>query len=245
MAPDVEALLDGAQQVLIPLDAQLRMQAALHQDARAAQVDGLLNLFEDDFLRMDVAFGVAHGPVEGAEAAIFGAEIGVVDVAVDDVADHAFRDAACGAPASAAMPMPIRSSLLIQVDRFRAGHHAETPTADPAASFRYSSRPCVVAVVRVRRRCDGSGTRGPAPRSRRARELREPRRSVHVREAVAAGFEESPFISRAVRASNDFLAPAPHREYHGQASHGSPFAAQVEGFKGQRRGIEGAAPDRR
>ncbi len=39
---------------------------------------------------MHVAFGVAHGPVEGAEAAEFGAEIGVVDVAVDDVADHAF-----------------------------------------------------------------------------------------------------------------------------------------------------------
>ncbi len=43
-----------------------------------------------DFLRQDVAFGVAHGPVEGAEAAVLGAEIGVVDVAVDDVADHAF-----------------------------------------------------------------------------------------------------------------------------------------------------------
>ncbi len=67
------------------------MQAALHQDAGAAQIDGLLNLVEDHVLGMHVAFLVAHGPVEGAEAAILGAEIGVVDVAVDDVADHAVR----------------------------------------------------------------------------------------------------------------------------------------------------------
>ena len=85
------AVLDGPQQVLIPFDLQLGVQAALHQNAGAAQIDGLLDLVEDHFLRMDVAFGVAHGPVEGAEAAIFGAEVGVVDVAVDDVADDAVR----------------------------------------------------------------------------------------------------------------------------------------------------------
>ena len=73
------------------------MQAALHQNAGAAQVHGLLDLLENGFVREDVAFVVAHGPVEGAEAAIFGAEIRVVDVAIDDVADDAFRGAACGA----------------------------------------------------------------------------------------------------------------------------------------------------
>ena len=64
------------------------MQAALHQYPGAAQVQGLLDLFEDGFLRQDVALGVAHGPVEGTEAAILGAEVGVVDIAVDDVRDH-------------------------------------------------------------------------------------------------------------------------------------------------------------
>src|ERR1035438_5794073 len=40
-------------------------------------------------LSADVAFGVAHGPVEGTETAIFRAEIGVINVAIDDVRDHA------------------------------------------------------------------------------------------------------------------------------------------------------------
>ena len=43
---------------------------------------------------------------------------------------------------------------------------------------------------------------------------------------------------RAYAALNDFLAPAPDREDHGQAGHGGPFAAQVERFKGKRGGIE-------
>ena len=84
-------LLDRAEQVLVPLDLQIGMQAALHQHAGAAQVERLLNLVEDRFLRQDVAFGVPHRAVERAEAAILGAEVGVVDVAVDDVGDHAFR----------------------------------------------------------------------------------------------------------------------------------------------------------
>ena len=98
------------------------MQAALHQDAGAAQVDGFLNLVEDDFLGQDVAFGVAHGTVEGAEAAILGAEIGVVDVAVDDVADHVFRMqlAADGVGGHADADQVV---ALEQVDGFGAGHH--------------------------------------------------------------------------------------------------------------------------
>jgi hypothetical protein len=93
---DGVALLDAAEQVFIPLDLEIGMQPALHQHARAAQVERLLDFREDGFLRQNVAFGVAHGPVEGAEAAIFRAEVGVVDVAVDDVGDHVL-----GMPAAA------------------------------------------------------------------------------------------------------------------------------------------------
>ena len=50
-----------AKQIFVPLDLQIGMQAALHQNAGAAQVDGLLDLVEDDFLRQDVAFGVPMG----------------------------------------------------------------------------------------------------------------------------------------------------------------------------------------
>jgi hypothetical protein len=84
-----EALLDRAEQILIPLDFQIRMQAALHEHARAAQLDGFLDLLIDHLVRQEVTFGVAHGPVKGAEAAILGAEVGVVDIAIDDVGNDA------------------------------------------------------------------------------------------------------------------------------------------------------------
>ena len=86
---DGEALLDAAEEVFVPFDLEIGVQAALHEHAGAAQVEGLLDLVEDGLLRQHVAFGVAHGAVEGAEAAILGAEVGVVDVAVDDVGDDA------------------------------------------------------------------------------------------------------------------------------------------------------------
>src|SRR5262249_28527540 len=126
MAPDVEPLLDRPQQVLVPLDCELRMQAALHQNACASEVEGLLNFVEDHFLGVHITLGMAHGPVKGAKAAIFGAEIGVIDVAVDDVAGDSFR-----------MQLTARlvgshadSDEVVapeQVDRFRPGHHTEAP----------------------------------------------------------------------------------------------------------------------
>ncbi len=80
-----EALLDGAQQVFVPFDLQVRMQAALHQHARPAQVQGLLDFGENGFVTVNVAFGMAHGPVKGAETAIFRTEIRVIDIAIDNV----------------------------------------------------------------------------------------------------------------------------------------------------------------
>src|ERR1700685_904368 len=127
MVPDLvaEPILDRPQQVLVPLDLQLRMQPALHQNAGAAQVDGLLNLVEDHFLRMDVAFRMPHGPVERAEAAILGAEVRVIDVAIDDVAHHAVRvqlasnRVRCHSDTNEIV-------AVIQFNRFLARHHAET-----------------------------------------------------------------------------------------------------------------------
>ena len=102
------------------------MQAALHQDAGAAEADGLADLVEDHFLRMHVTFFMPRRAVKGAEAAIFGAEIGVVDVAIDDVADHAFRVQLAahliGGHAEAHQVVAVE-----KIDRFGASHHAETP----------------------------------------------------------------------------------------------------------------------
>src|SRR5260370_18394946 len=86
-----ETALDGGQQVFVPLDLEVGMQPALHQDAGAAEVERLLDLREDYFVGMKVPFGVAHGPVERAEAAILGAQIRVVDIAVHYVAYDAVR----------------------------------------------------------------------------------------------------------------------------------------------------------
>src|SRR5258708_9022284 len=65
------------------------MQPALEQNSGAAEfqhfVDFLVNLLE----REDVAILGAERPVEGAEGTILGAEIRVVDVAVDLVGDDA------------------------------------------------------------------------------------------------------------------------------------------------------------
>ena len=58
---NAEALLDAAEEVFIPLDLQIGMQTALHEDAGAAEVEGFLDLLEDRFLRQNVALGVAHG----------------------------------------------------------------------------------------------------------------------------------------------------------------------------------------
>ena len=141
MAPDLEPGLDRPQQILIPFDLQLRMQPALHQNAGAAQVDGFLDLFEDSLVRMDVTLGVPHRPVERAEAAIFGAEIRVIDVAIDDVADHSFG-MQLAADRVGRHSDPDQIVAVIQVDRFGAGHHALISSlSNREARSRYKSSP--------------------------------------------------------------------------------------------------------
>ena len=80
---------ERAQEIFVILDAQVRVQAALQQDAGAAQLDHFLDLFVDRLEREQVAFLRSQRAVERAERAVFRAEIGVVDVAVDLVGDHA------------------------------------------------------------------------------------------------------------------------------------------------------------
>ncbi len=69
------------------------MQAALHEDAGAAEFDGLANLFVDGVELEDVTFFRGRSferAIKGAEGAVLGAEVSVIDVAVDDVGDRAF-----------------------------------------------------------------------------------------------------------------------------------------------------------
>jgi hypothetical protein len=87
-----EALLDAGEEALEPVDLEVRVDAALHQHAGSAHIERLADLVVDGVEVEDVALGgelALERPVEGAEGTVLGAEVGVVDVAVDDVADHA------------------------------------------------------------------------------------------------------------------------------------------------------------
>ena len=83
------ALLDRAEQVLVPGQRQVGIVAALQQQLDAADRDRLVDLPEQLVEAEDVAFGRSDRTVERAEVALRDADVGVVDVAVDDVGDDA------------------------------------------------------------------------------------------------------------------------------------------------------------
>src|ERR1035437_1528645 len=121
-----EALLDAAEEVLVPLDFEIGVQATLHQHTGPAQVERLLDFFENRLLGQHVPFRVAHGAVERAEAAVFGAEVGVVDIAIDDVRGDALGMplAADGIGLHADADQVVRTE---QIEHFLASDHAVIP----------------------------------------------------------------------------------------------------------------------
>ncbi len=81
------------QHLLVPVDFEVGMQASLHQDTGAAEFDGLANFFVDGVEVEDVALfggGTLERAIERAEGAVFGTEIRVINIAIDDVGDGAF-----------------------------------------------------------------------------------------------------------------------------------------------------------
>src|SRR5580658_6397066 len=98
MQPDLrEALLDAREQPLEPIDLEIGMNAALHQHAGSAHLESLGNFVVNGFEVENVALvrawirlaGAGQRAIEGAKGAVFSAEVRVVDVAIDDVGDHA------------------------------------------------------------------------------------------------------------------------------------------------------------
>src|SRR5208283_4868460 len=88
-----ETLFDTTQHLFMPVDLQVGMQAALHQHSRAAHFDSLTNLLVDGFKIEDVSFfgfRAFQRTIEGTEGAVFGAEVGVIKVAINDVSGYAF-----------------------------------------------------------------------------------------------------------------------------------------------------------
>ncbi len=89
-----ETLFDAAHHFLIPLELQVGMQPALHEHAGAAEFHGLADFLVDSLKIQHIAFGPArafHRRIESAERAVLRAEIRVINIAVNNVSNHALR----------------------------------------------------------------------------------------------------------------------------------------------------------
>src|SRR5579862_5182785 len=89
-----KTLPNPAQHLLMPIDLEVRMQTALHQYASTAEFDRLPDLVVDRFEVEDVALfrlRPFERAVESTEGAVFGAVVGVINIAIDDVSDYALR----------------------------------------------------------------------------------------------------------------------------------------------------------
>src|SRR5579871_3841698 len=84
-----EALFDRTEQIFVIRKRQLGIEAALHENARPAESDSFLDLPGDGLEGQDVAVFCAHRAIKSAERAVLGAEIRVIDVAVDLISRYA------------------------------------------------------------------------------------------------------------------------------------------------------------
>ena len=83
------ALLDRAEQILVPRERQVGIVAALQQQLDPADRDSLVDLAEQLVESEDIAFRRSDRTIERAEVALGDADVRVVDVAIDDVGDDA------------------------------------------------------------------------------------------------------------------------------------------------------------
>ena len=80
-------IFDMRQQIEIPLLREFRMMPALHQHLRAAQRDRLLDFSVHLVERDDIGIVVFFRAIKSAKFAIDIANIGVIDIAVNNVGD--------------------------------------------------------------------------------------------------------------------------------------------------------------
>src|SRR5688500_3178855 len=84
-------LLDVAHQLQVPLERYVGVVATLKQDLDATDRLALIDLGPDLLEAQDVSLAVLRSSIEGAELTVCDADVGVVDVSVDDVGDHVLR----------------------------------------------------------------------------------------------------------------------------------------------------------
>src|SRR6187549_3134978 len=91
MAVDRKALLYSGQELFVVIDLEIGMNAPLHKYSGAAERQGFFDLLVDHVIREDVGFGVSLHPIEGTECAELFADVRIVDIPINDVADHIVR----------------------------------------------------------------------------------------------------------------------------------------------------------
>src|SRR5512140_3048095 len=77
--------LDVAQEVEIPVERDVRIVPALHEDLDRAHLFRFVDLGADLFVGQRPPFAVFWATIECAEAAVGDADVGVIDVAIDDI----------------------------------------------------------------------------------------------------------------------------------------------------------------
>src|SRR5258708_21202536 len=93
MQPDLgKPLFDTPEQAFKPFDLEVGVQAALHKHAGTAHFHGFCNFLVNRFEVENVTFAGAltfKRPIKCTKAAILGAKICIVNVAVNDVGNYA------------------------------------------------------------------------------------------------------------------------------------------------------------
>ena len=95
--------LQLAQEPFVPLQRKVGMEPALHENAAAAKLQGLLDFFKNLLVAQDVTFAGTGRSIKSAKGADRRADVAVVDVAVHHVGDDIVRmqptpDAICRLP---------------------------------------------------------------------------------------------------------------------------------------------------
>ena len=80
-----ETTFDVAEHFLVPIELEIWVQPALQQNLFAANVDGLLNFFEQHFSLQHITLRRLGRAIESAEVAHRRADVRVVDVPIDVV----------------------------------------------------------------------------------------------------------------------------------------------------------------
>src|SRR5438128_1575881 len=91
MNPDGMLLLKMMKERFVPIDFQIRMKTALHEDAGAAEPQSFFDLLIEDFKGMQVRARFSRCAIESAKGAFDIANIRVINIAIDDVADARLR----------------------------------------------------------------------------------------------------------------------------------------------------------